>query len=94
MTADLWKIVQDQEIQLQKSIESKINVFLISTAAAAVQTRAQSQAAESQTTIAEESQLTVQLKSVEFAHLTTTDQKIYMIVLSIHESKLKAYNTQ
>jgi len=53
----------------------------------------QSQAADSQATVAEDSTVH-QSESVEFAHLTIADQKIYTIVLIIYENKLRAYNLQ
>ena len=55
----------------------------------------QSQTADSQATVAEDSQLTVhQSESIKFAHLTTADQKIYTTALTIYKNKLRAYNLQ
>ena len=60
MTADIWKIVQNYKIQIQKSVESNIEFFsLTSAVAAAAVMYSQSQAADSQATVAEDSQLTV-----------------------------------
>ena len=60
ITADIWEIVQDHEIQIQKSVESNIEFFsLTSAAAAAAVTCSQSQAANFQATVAEDSQSTV-----------------------------------
>ena len=73
MTADIWKIVQDHETQIQKFVKSNIESFsLTSAAAAAAVTHSQSQAADSQATVAEDSTVH-QSKFVEFAHLTTAD---------------------
>ena len=58
ITADLWKIVQDHKIQIQKLVESNINFYFLT--AAGAQIWSQSQAADSQATAAEDSQLTVQ----------------------------------
>ena len=92
MTADIWEIVQDYEIQIQKSVESNIEFFsLTSAAAAAAVTCSQSQAADSQATVAEDSTV-YQSESVEFAHLTTANQKIYTTALTIYKNKLRAYN--
>ena len=56
MTADIWEIVQDCETQIQKFVESNIEFFsLTSAAAAAVITHSQLQAADSQATVAEDS---------------------------------------
>ena len=59
MTADFWKIVQDCEIQIQKLAELNINFYSYS--AVSAQMCSQSQAVNSQVTVAENSQLTVQL---------------------------------
>ena len=94
MTADIWKIIQDHKIQIQKSVESNIKFFsLISAAAAAAVTHSQLQTADFQATVAEDSTVH-QSESVEFAHLTTADQKIYTTALTIYENKLRTYNLQ
>ena len=77
-------------------IQSVIEFFSLTSAAAAAAAAiicSQSQAADFQATVAED--FTVhQLKFVEFAHLTTADQKIYTTALTIYKNKLKAYNFQ
>ena len=94
MTADIWRIVQDHKIQIQKLVESNIEFFsLTSAAAAAAVTHSQSQAADSQATVAEDSTVH-QSKSVEFAHLITANQKIYTTALTIYKNKLRIYNFQ
>ena len=93
--ANIWEIVQDHKIQIQKFIESNIEFFfLTSAAAAAVVTHSQSQAADSQATVAEDLQSTIQQKSVEFTHFLTADQKIFTAALIIYKNKLKIYNHQ
>jgi len=92
MIADIWEIVQDCEIWIQKFVESNIESFSLTFAAAAAAVMcSQSQAADSQATVAEDSTVH-QLKFVEFAHLIIADQKIYTITLIIYENKLRAYN--
>ena len=74
MTADIWEIVQGCKTWIQKSVEPNIEFFSLTSAAITVaQTCSQSQAADSQATVTEDSQSTVQQKSVEFAHLSTAD---------------------
>ena len=65
----------------------------MSAAAAAAVMHSQSQTADFQATVAKNSTVH-QLRFVEFAHLTTADQKIYTITLIIYENKLRAYNFQ
>jgi len=89
MTANLWKIVQDYEIQIQKLIESNINIYSYFTTVS-TQICSQSQAIK-------DSQLTAQQeieRLVKFAHLITADQKFYTMTLIIYKNKLKIYNTQ
>ena len=86
-------MIQGQETPIQKPVEPKIDSYLTPTAAAALQTRSQSQA-----TATEDSQSTVQQASqqgpIEFADLSTNGQKSYSAALVIYENKLKAYNNQ
>ena len=73
MTVNIWEIVQDCETQIQKSVESNIEFFsLTSAAAAAAVMRSQSQATDSQATVAENSTIH-QSESIEFAYLITAD---------------------
>ena len=56
ITANIWRIVQNCKIWIQKFVESNIEFFfLTSAAAAAVVTHSQSQAADSQATVAKDS---------------------------------------
>ncbi len=79
MTADLWEIVQDHKIQIQKSVESNINFYSHSTAA--LQMWSQSQAADSQATVAEDSQSTVQQSGQ--SHLSIIKSAAILIFLLI-----------
>ena len=88
-------MIQSLKTSIQKPVESNINFFSLTPAATTVaQTCSQSQAADSQATVTEDSQSTVQQKSVEFTHFSTADQKIFTVTLIIYENKLKIYNHQ
>ena len=75
IAADFWEIIQNLKVSIQKSAESNINFYSLTSTAAAVQISSQLQAADSQATVAENSQSTVQQKfvDVEFVHFTTAD---------------------
>ena len=95
VAADLWNIVQELKVSIQKSAESNINIY--SHSAAALQTCSQSQA-DNQAAAAEDSQLTVQQdsqqKSVKFVQLIIADQKFYSTALIIYKNKLKVYKSE
>ena len=69
MIANIWEIIQDHKIQIQKFVESNIEFFsLTSVIIVATVTCSQLQAADFQVTIAEDS-IVYQSEFVEFAYL-------------------------